>query len=89
MIGAELTALHVDSNAAVWAVYGVAGAAVVVWVLVALFNRPRWAVPPAVRDQPGMVEYQRQTPEPEFRDPRVPDTGDRRPVAGPISRPDR
>jgi hypothetical protein len=78
MIGAELTAFDVHSNAAVWAVYGVAAVAVAVWMLVALFNRPRWAVPPAVRAQPGMVEYQRRhVPEPDFTDPRVPEASRR------------
>ena len=78
MIGAELTAFGVDNNAAIWVVYGLAAVAVVIWMLVALFNRPRWAVPPAVRDQPGMAEYQRrQVPEPDFTDPRVPEAGRR------------
>jgi hypothetical protein len=46
--------------------------ALLVWVLVALFNRPRWAVPPALRREPGMVDYAKTRPEQPFRDPRLP-----------------
>lgn len=66
-----LTGLGADGHAATYA-YVATGLAVVLWMLVALFNRPHWAVPPAVRAEPGMIAYERRQPDPPFRDPRLP-----------------
>lgn len=65
-----LVALGAD-HTAVDAAYGATGIAAVIWVFVALYNRPRWMVPPALRREPGMAEYERRQPEPPFRDPRA------------------
>lgn len=70
ILGGELALLGA-SSVATYAALAVGAAAAIVWLLVVLFNRPRWAVPPGVRSTVGIVEYKRREPprEPEFRDP--------------------
>lgn len=74
ILGGQLAVLRVGSDAAIYAAFAVGGLAAVVWLLVLLFNRPHWAVPPGVRNTSGLLEYRRRHPEPEppFTDPRVP-----------------
>lgn len=72
ILGGELALLRAP-GAAIYAAFAVGVIAAVVWLLVLLLNRPRWAVPPGVRNTVGIVEYKQREPrsEPEFRDPRA------------------
>ena len=73
-LGGVLQAYGVHVNAAIYGAYGVAAVVwLVLWLPVTLFNRPRSAVPPAVRSWPGMIEFKRRhrAAEPEFKDPRA------------------
>ena len=87
-----LQAARAGDSVAAWVIVVAAGVALLVWMLVALFNRPRWAVPPELRREPGMVGYAKRRPEQPFRDPRVSpaseserrQTGGARRAAGPL-----
>lgn len=60
LLGAELELLGVHSDVAVYIPYAIGIAAGVVCLLVVLFNAPRWAVPPEVREASGMIELRRR-----------------------------
>lgn len=77
ILGGQLALLRVRSDAAIYAAFAVGLVGAIIWLLVLLFNRPRWAVPPGSRNASGLLEYKRRYPEsePPLRDPPPPREG--------------